>query len=442
VDEKQSSSDQKPEQLDLRFGSRVPSREDAKREVSERKKSGVAANRSRTKTVAKPKKPATPVSSGKKKSQDVSSTGQKKRITRQSKQQSRKTPQKKKAQHPKKARKKGKKRPISVHIPLPIFIGVIVLIAILIGSLIAWQIAGYRPLDLLGSMGEPIMVTIDPGMSARAVAGRLADFGVISDAKAFERYLEVRGLATKIQAGPYVFEPDLTLSLVAEQLVAADVQKTSSQEVTIFAGSTIDGIDEQLVSLQFAEKGAFRRAVEQLQQERGLPFAEGWFLSGNYQFDTVEALATDMQDALNDAIRPYLSELETLRIPLSHVIIIASMIQRETDDVLQMADISGVIYNRIRSDLPLGIDATLRYALDAWNRSLTSAELNGDNPYNTRRVKGMPPTGIGCPSSAAIDAAMRPAEHHWYYYLHDNSGDIHFAQTYEEHLQNRDQYLR
>jgi UPF0755 protein len=92
--------------------------------------------------------------------------------------------------------------------------------------------------------------------------------------------------------------------------------------------------------------------------------------------------------------------------------------------------------------MPLGIDATLRYALDAWDRSLTSAELNGDNPYNTRRVKGMPPTGIGCPSSAAIDAAMRPAEHHWYYYLHDNSGDIHFAQTYEEHLQNRDQYLR
>ena len=446
MDDKQSSSDQKPLQLDLSFGSRVPSREDAKKEVSERRKAGTASNQKRTKTVAKPQK-SLPTASGEKQKSAATQSKPKKTSQKTSSQGSKKTgAARSKRQHTQKTKRKkskytGKAQPLSVHIPLPLFIGAIVLIALLLGSLIAWQIVGYRPLASLGISDEPIMITIDTGMSARSVAARLADYGIVSDAKAFERYLEVHGQATRIQAGSYLFEPNLPQALVAIQLVTPEVAKPSQQLVTIYAGSTIADIDQQLASLKLAEKGTFKDAVQQLQQERGLPFIEGWFLSGNYHFVTVDGLAVEMQDALNDTIRPYLSELEDLNVPLSHVIIIASMIQRETHNVLQMADIAGVIYNRLRADMPLGIDATLRYAHDAWDRALSTSELNESNPYNTRRVKGIPPTGIGCPSTAAIDAAMRPAAHQWFYYLHDSSGDIHFAQTYEEHLQNRDQYL-
>jgi UPF0755 protein len=148
-----------------------------------------------------------------------------------------------------------------------------------------------------------------------------------------------------------------------------------------------------------------------------------------------------MQDALNEAIRPYLIALDDLDISIAQAIVIASMIQRETNDVLQMPLISGVIHNRLKANMPLGIDAALRYGVDAWDRDLTEAEYTADNPYNTRIKEGLPPTGVGAPSPAALDAAVNPASHNWFYYIHDAEGDIHFAQTYDGHKENIDKYL-
>ena len=115
--------------------------------------------------------------------------------------------------------------------------------------------------------------------------------------------------------------------------------------------------------------------------------------------------------------------------------------QRETNDIGQMDAIAGVIYNRLRSDMSIGIDASLRYRFDAWDRQLDEAELNSSDPYNVRRVRGLPPTGIGSPSPAAIRAAMRPASHDWLYYIHDQEGNLHFAETYAGHQDNIEKFF-
>jgi UPF0755 protein len=99
------------------------------------------------------------------------------------------------------------------------------------------------------------------------------------------------------------------------------------------------------------------------------------------------------------------------------VLIIASMIEREAAVAKDRRLISSVIYNRLRQSIPLGIDATIRYRLDNWSRPLRQSELDADNPYNTRKRRGLPPTPIGNPGIASIRAAANPARTRFLYFV-------------------------
>lgn len=100
------------------------------------------------------------------------------------------------------------------------------------------------------------------------------------------------------------------------------------------------------------------------------------------------------------------------------VLTVASMVERETVAPEERALVAAVIYNRLDRDMPLGIDATLRYGLGIpGTRPLTKAQLASDSPYNTRRFKGLPPTPIGNPGTASIRAAAYPAAVDYLYYV-------------------------
>ncbi len=99
------------------------------------------------------------------------------------------------------------------------------------------------------------------------------------------------------------------------------------------------------------------------------------------------------------------------------MLIIASMVEREAQLASERPKIAAVIYNRLREGISLGIDATIRYALDNWTRPLKESELHIDSPYNTRDRKGLPPTPIGNPGLASIRAAAKPANVDYRYYV-------------------------
>jgi len=100
------------------------------------------------------------------------------------------------------------------------------------------------------------------------------------------------------------------------------------------------------------------------------------------------------------------------------VLIVASMVERETRVPAERPLVAAVIWNRLDKGMTLGIDATLRYGLGVQGtRPLTKAQLASDNPYNTRRFHGLPPTPIGNPGLASIRAAARPAAVDYLYYV-------------------------
>jgi UPF0755 protein len=119
------------------------------------------------------------------------------------------------------------------------------------------------------------------------------------------------------------------------------------------------------------------------------------------------------------------------------VLIIASMVEAEVSVAKERALVSAVIYNRLRARMPLGIDSTIRYALDIPpTKSLTKAQLRNRTPYNTRIHRGLPPTPIGNPGLPSIQAAAHPAQKDYLYFARRKGKVTHFfTASYEEFVE-------
>ena len=119
--------------------------------------------------------------------------------------------------------------------------------------------------------------------------------------------------------------------------------------------------------------------------------------------------------------------------------IVAAMVEREVlfDD--ECRRVAGVIHNRLRSKMPLQIDATVVYAWRLKGRKLTrvlNKDLEIDSPYNTYKISGLPPRPICIPGGASWEAALDPEYNEYYYYVAGKSGYHYFAKTYNDHLKN------
>jgi UPF0755 protein len=145
-----------------------------------------------------------------------------------------------------------------------------------------------------------------------------------------------------------------------------------------------------------------------------------------------------------DSIRAFLSVFnkkvyEPLHRPkpgkLRAWVIIGSMIELEVKKPNERARVAGVIYNRLNKGMPLQIDATVAYALAKKGR-LKYVDYTVNSPYNTYKIKTLPPGPICSPGKASIIAAAHPEKHHLLYYVAMPDGSHKFAATYEEHLAN------
>jgi UPF0755 protein len=115
------------------------------------------------------------------------------------------------------------------------------------------------------------------------------------------------------------------------------------------------------------------------------------------------------------------------------VLIIASMVEKEVVVPRERALVAAVIYNRLRAGMPLGIDATIRYGLDIPpTQAILQSHLDSDNPYNTRRFAGLPPTPIGNPGLASLQAAARPANVDFLYFVRKADCRSHFFTADEQ----------
>ncbi|QQR65322.1 endolytic transglycosylase MltG [Candidatus Kaiserbacteria bacterium] len=157
-----------------------------------------------------------------------------------------------------------------------------------------------------------------------------------------------------------------------------------------------------------------------------------------------EVAALVLERFNTEVLKRYPQDIEEV-VPLSDALTIASLLEREARDFDDMRHISGVIWNRLFTDMRLQIDATLQYAKGSkanqpWWPRVVPDDKYLSSAYNTYKNEGLPPTPIANASLEAITAALNPIETECMYYFHDKKGGFHCSVTYEEHVASLKEY--
>ena len=158
---------------------------------------------------------------------------------------------------------------------------------------------------------------------------------------------------------------------------------------------------------------------------------EGFLFPATYEFTPKTTAAKLVADQLASFDANWkkvdLAEARKKNLTPYDVLIIASMVEKETIVASERPLVAAVIYNRLRLGMPLGIDATIRYGLDVpGTESLRQSHLSSDNPYNTRNRLGLTPTPIANPGLASMQAAAHPAKVDYLYFVRKGTSDEHF----------------
>lgn len=119
------------------------------------------------------------------------------------------------------------------------------------------------------------------------------------------------------------------------------------------------------------------------------------------------------------------------------VLILASIVEKEVGRDEDRARVAGIFMNRLKAGMKLQSDATLNYVLRTGRSRLTLNELENESPYNSYKYAGLPPGPISNPGKASLDAALRPENTEYWYFLTDNKGKAYFGRNLEEHAANR-----
>ena len=158
---------------------------------------------------------------------------------------------------------------------------------------------------------------------------------------------------------------------------------------------------------------------------------EGFLFPATYEFTKLTSSARLVRDQLRAFRRNWrkvdLRYARSKNLTPYDVLIIASMIEKETVAPDERRLVAAVVYNRLRNRMPLGIDATIRYGRDVpGTEPLKESDLESNDPYNTRNRLGLPPTPISNPGLASMRAAANPARVDYLYFVRKGESNRHF----------------
>lgn len=290
-----------------------------------------------------------------------------------------------------------------------------------------------------------IQVSVIPGANLEQITTQLADKDLIRDPWVFKLFVRWNQLSTKLQAGEYVIQRNLTMQEITDILQTG---KTKEMKITIPEGYTIEQIDDLLARKGLIAPGDFKTCTATCGFSFSEDNLEGYLFPSTYYVPvssfSSKAFIERLYRTFHQQISDLKAKIQNSERSLDQIVKVASMIEREGfgDNQTEKAMISDVIWKRLDEGIPLGIDATTRYAKNDWKGPLYTADFETNDPYNTRRFRGLPPTAISNPGLNALQAAVSPKSNEYYYYLHDQTGQIHFAVDLDGHNANKRRYLR
>ena len=305
---------------------------------------------------------------------------------------------------------------------------------------------------------DEITFVVSSGSSLTRVANNLEEAGLIHNRTVFKYVADFLGYGQKIQSGEYKVSRNMTMQQIMELLTTGDGNPIT-RNITIIPGWTVRDIAAYLTEqkviendtefLSLCKSGTSFSAYYYIADVLSSPNAasrlfalEGYLAPDTYEIyttataeDVIRKLLSQTEAVFNEE---YHARAEALGMRMDEVITMASMIEKEAKNP-DFAKVSAVFHNRLKKNMTLGSDVTVKYASGVRRMSLTNSDLQIQSPYNTYLNKGLPIGPICSPSAAAIRAALYPdeqfiADQYLYFCSKDpNTGELYFSRTLEEH---------
>jgi UPF0755 protein len=281
-----------------------------------------------------------------------------------------------------------------------------------------------------GPLAEPKQLVIQRGASLEQIADTLAEAGVIESRLVFTTWVRVLGTQGRLRSGEYRFPKQVSAQAAMNLLISG---RQIQRRFTIPEGFTTYQALERLAKM------------EGLEGEITEPAAEGELLPDTYFYqlgETRNAVVQRMKRAMGDLLAEAWAQREGDG-PIKsarELLILASIVEKETGEGSERAMVAGVFINRLNKNMRLETDPTVIYGITEGKgplgRRLLRSDLENPHPYNTYKIQGLPPGPIANPGKAAILAAVKPAKHSYLYFVADGTGGHVFAETLEQHNRN------
>ena len=321
---------------------------------------------------------------------------------------------------------------------------------VIVGLLwVVWQEKVYQEaIKVVSPNQSEVVVQIDQGATPRAVGNVLEEQGLIDNGKQFVKYLKRNNLDVRLRAGAFAISPRQTIVQIVDELVNGT--GVIPRKITLLEGWTMREIDTYLADIGLIDAGEFLHCAAHcdLREYSFLPtepkLREGFWWPATYDIDPNKFdIAAFSKELL------YYYDLNTKQLLNGKsrngwdILKMASIVEKEaTSDLNEKRIVAGILWKRLDNNWQLGADATTRYATENFTGDLTITQLRDKNPWNTRAVLGLPPGAINSPGLATIKATIDPIDTEYWYYLHDKSGQIHYAETLSKHNANKRRYLQ
>ena len=293
--------------------------------------------------------------------------------------------------------------------------------------------------------GGEVMFRVGAGSTARAVAERLEASGIVASRRVFLYGVRAAGVEAGLQAGLYRFDDPLTPAEVVRRIADGVV---ATLRFTLPEGLDLDQTADALATQEVGGADRLREAFRDPRLTRELmgdldPEAEtleGYLFPSTYRIppetsaEGVARLLAEQFAALWTPTRRA-SAAQRER-SIREIATLASIVEKETGDPAERPRVASVFWNRLRIGMPLQTDPTVLYAMRrTGNQSgnIRRADLELESPWNTYRVRGIPPGPISSFGVAALDAVLAPEQTNFLYFVSRNDGTHVFSRSLREH---------
>ena len=319
---------------------------------------------------------------------------------------------------------------------------IIIILAVL---LIFTALASGALLELFSFAGTPCStsateqnVTVPPGQGLKATAADLQDRGIIRNAFKFSLYARIKGYDKQIKAGEYRLKPTYSPREILEIMVSGKVQL---YKITIPEGYNLVQIADMMPEAGLGPAEDFLVAANDNALTGELNISgdsfEGYLFPDTYHFPKGVSPEKIIQTMVRRFREVFTSAWEgrarERKLTVHQVVTLASIIEKETGAPSERPIISSVFHNRLKKNMRLASDPTVIYGIKDFDGNLTRRDLTTPTPYNTYKMKGLPPGPIANPGAKAIEAALYPAETDYLFFVSRRDGTHQFSKTYQEH---------